>query len=215
MTKAKAKKRTRIGKIIIEHIQNNLKEYIIITIMFLIGIFLGVLFVNTVQEEQKNEITSYLNNGIQELKKQENVDKNALLLESFKENGLLAFSLWFAGTTIIGIPIVFGLVLFRGFCLGYTISASIATMGLGKGLGFIMITIVLQNIILIPAILALAVSGIKLYKSIMKDKRKENIKIEIIRHTIFSLIMLGVCLVSSVIEVQLSDSLLFAFLKYF
>ena len=215
MTKAKTKKRTRIGKFIIDHIQNNLREYVIITIIFLIGVFLGVLFVNTVQEEQKNEITTYLNSGIQELKNQGNINKNALLIESFKENSVLAFSLWFAGTTIIGIPIVFGLVLFRGFCLGYTISACIATMGLGKGLGFVLTTIVLQNILLIPAILALAVSGIKLYKSIMKDKRKENIKLEIIRHTIFSLIMLAVCLVASVIEVQVSDSLLFALLKYF
>ena len=215
MTKAKTKKRTRIGKFIIDHIQNNLREYIIITIIFLIGVFLGVLFVNTVQEEQKNEITTYLNSGIQELKNQGNINKNALLIESFKENSVLAFSLWFAGTTIIGIPIVFGLVLFRGFCLGYTISACIATMGLGNGLGFVLTTIVLQNILLIPAILALAVSGIKLYKSIMKDKRKENIKLEIIRHTIFSLIMLAVCLVASVIEVQVSDSLLFALLKYF
>ena len=46
----------------------------------------------------------------------------------------------------------------------------------------------------IPAIIAIAVSAFKLYKSIVKDRNKENIKIEIIRHTIFSLIMLLVLL---------------------
>ena len=57
--------------------------------------------------------------------------------------------------------------------------------------------LLLQNLLVIPAILALAVSGIKLYKSIMKDKTKENVKIEMLRHTVFSLIMLLVLIVSS------------------
>ena len=66
----------------------------------------------------------------------------------------------------------------------------------------------LQNLLFIPAILALGVSGIKLYKSIMKDKRRENIKIEIIRHTLFSIFMLIILLIASVIETYLSTELI-------
>ena len=46
-------------------------------------------------------------------------------------------------------------------------------MGLGKGILFVIISLVLQNIILIPAIIAIAVSGFNLYKSIVKNKNKE------------------------------------------
>lgn len=73
---------------------------------------------------------------------------------------------------------------------------------------FFATSMLLQNLIAIPCIIALAVSGIKLYKSIMKDKRRENIKIEIIRHTIFSLAMLAILAISSIIETYLSANLL-------
>lgn len=88
-------------------------------------------------------------------------------------------------------------------------------MGLSKGLLFIFIAILLQNLIFIPAILALAVSGFKLYKSIIKDNRKENIKLEIIRHTIFSIVMLLLLMVSSLIEIFISTNILKILIKYF
>ena len=88
-------------------------------------------------------------------------------------------------------------------------------MGFSKGLMFILISLLLQNLIFIPAVLALAVSGFKLYKSIIKDKRKENIKIEIIRHTIFSLIMLVFLSLASIVETFVSTQILKNLIKYF
>ena len=67
---------------------------------------------------------------------------------------------------------------------------------------------------LIPCILAVAVSGINLYKSIIKDRRKENIKIEIIRHTIFCLIMLAVMAIGALIETYISSNLLVGVVNY-
>ena len=63
-------------------------------------------------------------------------------------------------------------------------------------------------------LLLLAVSGIKLYKSIMKDKRKENIKIEIIRHTVVSIIGLIFLVLATIIEVYISSSLLTMSLRF-
>lgn len=122
--------------------------------------------------------------------------------------------MWFVGSTVIGIPIVLGIVAFRGFCLGYTISSSVAIWGTGKGILFFITSMLLQNIIFIPCMLALAVSGIKLYKSIMKDKRKENIKIEIFRHTIFSVMILILLILASFIETYVSTSLLNFYVQY-
>ena len=156
----KRNKRLKIWNIIYAHILNNKKEYILILTLFIVGIFFGVMFINNIQETQKNEITTYLNDFIEKFKNLESVDNVQMLKITIKENFILALTLWFFGTTVIGIPIVFGIILYRGFCLGYTIASAITIMGLGKGILLILTALLLQNIIFIPAILAIGVSRI-------------------------------------------------------
>lgn len=208
-------KRLKIKEIIYNHITRNSKEYAIIFMIFVIGIFFGVLFLNNMADGKFEEVRTYLNSFIEKVKNTQNINNFSILKTSIIENITLALIIWFFGTTVIGIPIVFGIVLYRGFCLGYTISAIAMTMGTWKGLSFVFITVVLQNIIFIPALIAICVSGFKLYKSIVKDKNKENIKIEIFRHTVFSLIMLAVMCISSLIESIISMNLLKLLIKYF
>ena len=202
-------------KVDVVSVNNNKKEYLLITLLFIIGIFLGVLFVNNIQETQKSEMTTYLNNYIGKMKDIETLNHAELLKSSIGQNIVLAITLWFFGTTVIGIPVVFGMIIYRGFCLGYTIAVCIMALGLPQGILFVFILLLWQNILFIPAILALAVSGFKLYKSIMKDRNKENVKIEVIRHTIFSFIMLLVLMISSIIEIFLSTNILKVVIKYF
>lgn len=204
----------KIKQTIIEHVANNRKEYIIIVLLFIIGIFLGVFFVNNMQESSKEEIQSYINNFIEKMKNLQNIDNMSLLKNSITQNIVFAVLIWFFGTTVIGLPIVFGLILYRGFCLGYTVSSFIAILGIGKGIVFIFASLLFQSLLSIPAILGLAVSGFKLYKSIIRDKAKENIKLEIARHTIFSIIMIAILLVASIIEIFISTNLIKILAKY-
>jgi stage II sporulation protein M len=209
-----ASKKVQVKEIIMNHIQNNLREYIIVSLMFVLGIFLGVMFINNSDETKKGEIATYINSYIETAKVQE-VSTVSALVSSIKDNAILACMLWLAGTTLIGIPIVFGIVLFRGFCLGYAISASVYSLGTAKGIAFVISAVLLQNILFIPAVIALGVSGFKLYKSVMKDKRRENIKVEILRHTVFSVIMLAVLIASAVVKINVSGNIVENVIKYF
>ena len=156
-----------------------------------------------------------MNSFVNTFKENPKVDNVQLLKTSVIQNVLFGVAIWFFGTTVIGIPVVFGIVLYRGFCLGYTISTCITVMGLSKGLLFVLITMLIQNLIFIPAIIAIAVSGFKLYKSIIKNRKTDNIKLEILRHTVFSLIMLIAIIIASLIEVFVSTNLLSNLIKYF
>ena len=198
-----------------KHIMENYKEYIIMIIFFVAGIFLGVFFINQAKETQKTEIQQYLGEFVNDLKSIDNINQGEVLVSSIKDKIWITISIWFFGTTIIGIPIVFGLVIYRGFCLGYTIAISISLMGFTKGFLFVLITLLLQNILFIPALMGLSVSGFKFYQSIIKDRRKENIKISLIRHTILSILMLVIMIISSIIEVFISTNLLRIFIGYF
>ncbi len=211
----KRDKRIKLLEMLKEHVKNNKKEYMIVALLFVIGIFLGVLFINHVQEGQKTEITEYFNTFTEKMRSMETINSMALLKNSMGQNIILAIVLWFFGTTVIGLPVVFGIVLYRGFCLGYTIAVCVTIMGLPQGLWFVLILLLLQNILFIPAMLALAVSGFKLYKSIIKDRNKENIKIEVVRHTVFSFLMLLVLMLASVVEIFLSTNILKGLIKYF
>mgnify|MGYP000649433750 CR=1 FL=1 len=156
----KRNKRLRIIDAICNHVINNKKEYVLVTLIFLVGIFLGVMFINNSKETQMSEISSYFNNFIDKLKNTEKLETMTILKSTLLENIILAVTLWFFGTTVIGIPIVFGIILYRGFCLGYSIASIITIMGAGKGILFVLTTLVLQNIIFIPAIIAIGVSRI-------------------------------------------------------
>ena len=121
-------KQSEIKKAIFAHIENNLKEYIIVSIIFLIGIVIGVIFINNASEGQNTEINNYISSFIQDLKDNKDINDLALLKDSIKKNCVLAIFLWFMGSTVIGISIVYLTVCFRGFCLGYTISSIIMTL---------------------------------------------------------------------------------------
>ena len=198
----------RYKNIIISHVQNNIREYTIGSIILLIGILLGIVFVNNLNDVQTSEITTYLTNSINILKETGNIDGFEVLKESIGNNILLVIILWLMGSTVIGLLLVYFILCFKGFCFGYTLSSIIYVLGTGKGILFFILTMFLKNIIAIPCTIALAVSGMRLYKSIMHDRRKENIKIEIVRHTVFSAFILIVLILSSFIEVYVSQNLL-------
>ena len=102
------------------------------------------------------------------------------------------------------------IVIYKGFALGYTISALIAVLGIKQGILIVIVSLLLQNIIFLPAFFILAENGIKLYKGIYK--RCINLKEEVIRHSIIMLIAIMLSTISSFIEVYISTNLLI-FLK--
>ena len=205
----------KIKKAIANYIINNAKEFILIGLLFIIGIFVGVIIINNCSELQGYEISTYILEFINRFKNIGNLDKKLLVMDSIKNNIILSVIIWLAGTTVIGVPVVLAVILFRGICLGYTISAISYTLGSFKGTLFCIISLCAQNILFIPALLGLGVSSIRLYKSIIKDRRRENIKIEIIRHTVFSVLMLGVLVISSFVENIISVSILQNMIKFF
>ena len=61
----------------------------------------------------------------------------------------------------------------------------------------------------------LGVSSIKLYTSIVKDRRRENIKISIFKHSIISLMIMLILIISSIIKIEISYRMIVNLIKYF
>ena len=202
---------SKIKEITFKYVKNNSKEYILTILIFLIGLFVGIMFVNNYNEDKINIISNYINQFINTFKQTEQIDRSTLFMSSIRNNIVLTIGLWIAGTTIIGMPVVLGIILYRGFCLGTTISSISIVLGIKKGILFCLFALLLQNIFFIPAIITMGVSSIKLYKSIIADRRKENFKLQVFSHTMISLLMLLILIFSSFLENEIS----IVFLKFF
>ena len=120
-------KRNRIKKfkfitVISNHIYNNKKEYLIACILFAIGLIFGIMYANNIDENKFNQISEYIRLLINNLNKVEEINYIELLKKSVISNTIVIIIMWIAASTIIGIPIVYAEVAFRGFVLGYTVS---------------------------------------------------------------------------------------------
>ena len=215
MREIRKRQKGNVKDLIIRHLYDNFKLYLIVIIIFIIGIVAGVIFINNVNGDQATEIQNYITEFINLLKQDYHIDTGLLLKKSLSDNLILIITMWLLGSTVIGIPIVMGIVLFRGFCIGYSVSAIIATLGVQKGILFFVVTMLLHNLIFIPVIVCMTISYMKLYKSIMKDRRRENIKIEIIRHTLISIVLSLFLVVASLIESYVSTNLLMLSINLF
>lgn len=215
MREIRKRQKGNVKDLIIRHLYDNFKLYLIVIIIFIIGIVAGVIFINNVNGDQATEIQNYITEFINLLKQDYHIDTGLLLKKSLSDNLILIITMWLLGSTVIGIPIVMGIVLFRGFCIGYSVSAIIATLGVQKGILFFVVTMLLHNLIFIPVIVCMTISCMKLYKSIMKDRRRENIKIEIIRHTLISIVLSLFLVVASLIESYASTNLLMLSINLF
>lgn len=142
------KKESKLRQIILTHIESNIRNYTIVSIIFLIGIVVGVIFINNASENQYTEITNYINSFTKDLKNNQNINTLLLLKDSIKKNIVLAVFLWFMGSTVIGISIVYLTICFRGFCLGYTISSIILSLGIRKRTAvFVIFTFISNNFV--------------------------------------------------------------------
>lgn len=122
-----------IKSIILQHINTNIKDYLTLSIVFIIGVMAGVVLINNSNEKSKSEISGYVNGFISSIKEEKyEVDKGKLVKMSIVDNMKTVGIIWLAGTTIIGIPLIYIIIAYKGFCMGYTISAIISSLGIWK-----------------------------------------------------------------------------------
>lgn len=198
-----------------KHIKENIKEYFIFALILIIGLFIGTLILNNSGTAQREAISNYLNEFNTQVKDGSRVEYTSMLFEILKKDIVLTGLITFLSVSIIGVPAIYLIIGYKGFSLGYTISAISVTFGTGKGLLFCFSLMFLSKVVEIPAIFFLSLSGIKMYKTIIKDKSKDNVKYAIRKYISNLLIALVMFLISAFIETYISSNLFLSIIKYF
>ncbi|MBR3152431.1 MAG: stage II sporulation protein M [Clostridia bacterium] len=197
------------------YFRNNIKEYIVVSIIFLIGVVVGVMVINNSKEDQAKEVKSYVENIINNIKEEENINSNSVFTSKLKSNILFIILCGVLGSTFIGIPLLLVLIGYKGFSLGYTISSIMASSSeLNKGISFSICSLLPQNIFLILSLFVVGVSGINFCKCII-SKRRDNFKFEIIKYIFFLIIAVCLAIIASLAEGYISVNLIKIFKKNF
>ena len=184
---------------IIEYFDKNLKIVVLLIILYFIGISLGILFLNNTNENEKLEITNYISEFVKNIKNTEKIGFYINIKDSVKQNIIIPLIFFVLGTTIIGLPFIYGMIIYKGYSLSYTIAAIIGTMGFSKGIIFVL-TIFIPHLISIPVLILAGASSIKLNREIIDNKRLVNFKKLLIKHFFVCLTALFFLVLSSIIQ---------------
>lgn len=204
-------KDNKVSYKLIGHIHQNLILYLITVLFLCIGIVIGMYSVKYMSDVEKSNLISYLRNLCETIS-QEQVNRKYIFIEAIKNNIAIIVAVWFLGLTILGIPIILIIDLFKGFTIGFT--SSLVINGLGtKGILIDLLIIFPQNIIYIPCIVISSVIAIEfsliLLKSIsIKSINKNGNLIQIAAYSTVFIFITGFMFVGFILEGYISPSIL-------
>ncbi|MDD2553040.1 MAG: stage II sporulation protein M [Desulfotomaculaceae bacterium] len=132
--------------------------YLVILLLFTLGIAAGALGVQRLQADQAQELSIYLDQFMMQAGVIE-VDTVKALQDVLYSDLVVILAIYLLGLTVIGIPVILGIIFTRGFVLGYTVSFLASEKGI-QGIALVCAAVLPQNLIFIPALLLAGVASL-------------------------------------------------------
>lgn len=139
------------------HLADNIWIYLVIIIALILGISLGAVTVNNIDEVSRADATTYVE-GFLELTSGNELQSSQILRQSIKFNLYFSLLMFLSGLTYLGVAFIPMFVAFRGFCIGFSVAFLAGNIGNG-GLLLSISSVLPQNIIYIPVIIIMGAVG--------------------------------------------------------
>lgn len=159
---------------IYKNIKDNFILYFLLVLILMVGISAGAITINALGKEQSQNLISFLDSFLKVLS-QEKIDSFTLLKHSLINNLQTIILIWILGITVIGLPLIIFIVALRGFIVGFSVGFLINELGF-KGFVFSILTILPQNIFVIPGVIALSTLSINFALKIITNKTRPGAK---------------------------------------
>jgi stage II sporulation protein M len=190
-----------LKKAIVKQIKNNALLYFLVLVFFIAGITAGAFTVDALSSVQKEELVNYFQSFFSVLNS-ETVKSAAVFKQSLANNVQFILLIWILGITIIGIPLILMIVGIKGFIIGFSVSFLVEGMGV-RGLLFALVSILPQNLLIVPAVVVAGVMGISFSLSMLnrrKIRHKKSFSSEFLLYSVNFLTIFFIVTVGSLIE---------------
>jgi stage II sporulation protein M len=201
---------SRIGQTIQAYTREHQSLYWFTIVLFTMGIIFGAVLVNSLPLSQKQELHSFLQYFFLNLGQQGIPDTRPHFQESFSHYAKTVGIMWVLGLSIIGLPMILLILFLKGVVVGFTVGFLVHQMQ-WQGVTFAMVGVLPQNLLVVPALFIVGVSGISFSLRLIKTRllsKRDGIMPHFVGYTVLVLSMLAVLTIASLFETFVSPRLM-------
>jgi stage II sporulation protein M len=200
---------SRFKRVLYGYFRENFILYLIVFVFFLIGTSGGALLVKPLTLGYQSELLDYLDSFINSLLNME-ISSIGIFKQALINNLKLIFYIWLLGLTVIGVPIIIGLIIARGFILGFTVGFLVQEKGI-QGISMAVFSVLPPNLLLFPAMLVGAVSAISFSTILIRGNIKNSMVKLIQQFLSYSLLMALIAIIAvlaALVEAYIAPSMM-------
>lgn len=189
----------RLRLIIRDYFRERIFLFVLVLILFLMGSIFGVLATGVLNSAQRNNLISYLDQG---LHGEIFIPNGIYTRQTIVANIKTVFFLFFMGISVIGVPLALLLIFTRGFIIGFSISFLLRTMGF-KGLVLVLTGVLPHNLLIIPALFLMVIAIIDFAAALTKirfTKKQVVVGEELVKCAVLTIVVLLVMMFAGFIQ---------------
>lgn len=133
--------------------------FLFVSILFMMGVIFGAVIVNSMSFDQREDLFYYLSQFFSQIANGKTDASGELFQQSLLHNSKFIALMWVLGISIIGLPVILILLFIKGMVVGFTVGFLVSQMG-WKGFVFAFVSILPQNVIIIPVFIVMAAVSI-------------------------------------------------------
>lgn len=198
-----------------KHLRSNWFIYTIILTFFVAGVTVGSFGVKYLSPDQATDLSNYVDIFLNQLDS-EKMNNEIHAYQVIKDSLIFIGCLYILGLTIIGFPIVLGLLFIKGFKLGFTVGFLVKQKAL-KGIIFALLSILPQNLLYIPVVIVAGVTSLGfsflLFKALLVSRRIP-LPNYFLKYTFYMVVLSTILVVAGFLEAYVTPVFMKAVVTY-
>lgn len=196
-------------KYLLKYVSENYKIIKIMIICLLVGLAVGILIFQMLNQEVKTELINSIKSTL-DISKSNNFESINIIKNGVKSNLLITSIIYLVAITLIAPICICGINFLKGFAIGIYIQTLIGVLGFGKGILAILLIVVLPNVIYLPSYIYMSTNAINFHYLILESDNKISL---LVKESYKIVITLSLMMLSVLIEQLASFGVINAYIR--